>query len=150
MKNNFICTLDLGSSKLSGMVCVFNKQGKIIDISMETVLSRGIKGGRIVDFSQLSSNLEDLLKKLQKGSGFKIKEFYANVSGNEITTAHSRAIMPLAERGNKIITDADIYRVKEQARVLGTNLQEEIIHQIPFGYVVDGENLGTAAAPDLE
>ncbi|MDD5610034.1 MAG: cell division FtsA domain-containing protein [Candidatus Omnitrophica bacterium] len=140
MKNNFICAVDLGSSKLSAIVCVFNKQGKIIDMSMESAPSRGIKGGRIVDFSDLSSNLESLLKKLEKAQGSRIKEFYTNVSGNEISTAHSRAIIPLAERGNRVITDADIFRVKEQARILGTSLQEEIIHEIPFGYIVDTDN----------
>ena len=140
MKNNSICALDLGSSKASAMVCVFNRQGKIIDMTMESVSSKGIKAGHIVNFSELSASVETLLNKLQKSSKLKIKELYTNVSGSEVTTRHSRAIMPLAERGNKVITDADLYRIREEARVLGTSLQDEIIHQIPFGYIVDGDN----------
>ena len=140
MKNNFICAIDFGASKISGMVGLVNKSGKITSLSMEVVSSKGIKNGRIADFSALSLSLEELLKKLQKSSGFKIKDFYVNVSGNEITSGHSRAIIPLAQRGNKVITDSDIHRVKEQARILGTNLQEEIIHEIPFGYIVDADN----------
>ncbi|MCM8779622.1 MAG: hypothetical protein NC914_00490, partial [Candidatus Omnitrophica bacterium] len=140
MKNNFICAVDFGSSKLSGVVGVFNREGKIIDLIMESVASKGVRAGRLADFSQTSNSLENLLKNLQKSSGLKIKEFYASISGNEVTHRHSRAIMPLAERGNRMITDFDIQRLKDQARLLGTNLQEEIIHEIPFGYIVDADN----------
>ncbi|MCM8763112.1 MAG: hypothetical protein NC829_01910, partial [Candidatus Omnitrophica bacterium] len=130
MKNNYICSVDLGSSKLAGMVCIFNKTGQIIDIVMDVLPSKGIRNGKIFDFQELSLVLEDLLKKLQKSSGLKIKGFFTNISANEVRTGHSRAIMPLAERGSRVITDTDLRRINEQAKILGTSLEEEIIHQI--------------------
>ncbi|MCM8771397.1 MAG: hypothetical protein NC936_06025 [Candidatus Omnitrophica bacterium] len=140
MKNNYICSVDLGSSKLAGMVCIFNKTGQIIDIVMDVLPSKGIRNGKIFDFQELSLVLEDLLKKLQKSSGLKIKGFFTNISANEVRTGHSRAIMPLAERGSRVITDTDLRRINEQAKILGTSLEEEIIHQISHGYIVDGQN----------
>ncbi|MDD4894825.1 MAG: cell division FtsA domain-containing protein, partial [Candidatus Omnitrophica bacterium] len=59
------------------------------------------------------------------------------ISGLDITTKHSRAIIPLAERGNKVITQSDIQQVDEQARILGSSLEEEIIHRIPHNYAID-------------
>jgi cell division protein FtsA len=63
-----------------------------------------------------------------------------NISGQDIITKHSRAIIPLAERGNKVITVSDMLRANEQARVLGSNLEEEIIHIIPSSYSIDSKS----------
>ncbi|MCX5712337.1 MAG: hypothetical protein NTY47_04625, partial [Candidatus Omnitrophica bacterium] len=75
-----------------------------------------------------------------KKSGIKIKYVYTNLSGSEVATKHSHAIMPLAERGNKVITLYDIQKVVEQARVLGSSLEEEIIHQMPASFSIDSKN----------
>jgi len=68
-----------------------------------------------------------------------VKSLHTNISGKHIVTKHSRAVIPLAERGNKVITVSDIYKVNEQARVLGSSMEEEIIHAIPFKYSIDSD-----------
>jgi len=80
------------------------------------------------------------MRNLKEKSGLNIKSVYTNISGQDITSRHSRAVIPLAERGNKIITLSDVHRVNEQARILASNLEEEIIHQIPFGYTIDSRS----------
>jgi len=74
---------------------------------------------------------------LRASSGITVHSLFTNISGKHITTRHSKAVIPLAARGNKIITASDIHKVNEQARILGSNMEEEIIHAIPFGYSVD-------------
>jgi len=49
-------------------------------------------------------------------------------------------VIPLAERGNKVITISDVEKANEQAKVLAANLEEEIIHQIPVGYTIDSRS----------
>ena len=63
-----------------------------------------------------------------------------NRSFQNILTKHSHAIIPLAERGNKVITSTDIASANEQARILGSSLEEEIIHVIPSSYSIDSKN----------
>src|SRR4030042_2623132 len=131
MFNSYICALDIGCSKIAA--CVMQIQARrVANIFFESLVSKGIKKGVIVDSIDLVNTLSRILKNLKDKSGINIKSVYANICGQEITTKYSHAVIPLAERGNKVITAADINKVNEQARILGSSLEEEIIHQVPF------------------
>jgi cell division protein FtsA len=137
--DNYICSLDIGSSKISACVAKIKKDS-ITGIFFDSIPSKGISRGVIIDAIVLVGSIGKLLKNLRVKSGVNIKFIYANISGSDIVTKHSRAIIPLAERGNKVITLSDIQRVNEQARILGSGLEEEIIHLIPLSYTIDSKN----------
>lgn len=139
MLNNYICTLDIGSTKISACVAQMRKK-RLENIFFESMPSRGIKDGIIVDSIDAVNCIGKTLKNLKTKSGINIKFVYTGISGQDIVTKHSRAIIPLAERGNKVITVSDIQRVNEQARVLGSSLEEEIVQRIPYSYSIDSKN----------
>lgn len=137
--NNYICTLDIGSSKIAAALAAIKKR-RISSIFFECVPSKGVKQGSIVDATELIDVITKLMKNLKAKSGIKnIKFIYTNISGKDIITKHSRAIIPLLEKGNKVITTQDLERVNEQARILGSELEEEIIHSIPLSYSIDSK-----------
>ena len=139
LNDNYICALDVGSSKISA--CLAQLKGRSLEsIIFDTVPSKGVKQGAVVDSIELVGAIGKLIKNLRTKSGIKIKLIYTNVSGLDITTKRSRAIIPLAERGNKVITASDIEQVNEQARILGSSLEEEIIHIIPSSYTIDSKS----------
>ncbi len=139
MLRNYICALDISSSKVSAAVAEIKKR-HIADIFFETQPSKGIKKGMVVDSIDLTGTISRTLKNLKAKSGINIKFIYTNVSGLDIVTKHSRAIIPLVERGNKVITLSDIQQANEQARILGSSLEEEIIHQIAQNYAIDSNS----------
>jgi cell division protein FtsA len=139
MLNNYICTLDIGSSKISACVAQIKKR-RVSNLYFDSAASKGVKDGVIVDSISLISSIEKLVKSLKAKSGINIKFLQTNISGQDIVTKHSRAIIPLAERGNKVITVSDMQRVNEQARVLGSSLEEELIHVIPSSYSIDSKS----------
>lgn len=140
MPCNYICALDIGSSKIAACLARL-KRNRPCDLFFENVRSRGIiKKGAVVDSLSLTDAIARLVKILRQASGINVKYLYVNLSGQDIATRHSRAIIPLAERGNKVITAQDIQRVNEQARILGSSLEEEIIHSLPYSYSIDTKN----------
>lgn len=140
MLRNYVCALDISSSKVSAVVAKIRNK-RIVDIFFETQgPTKGIKKGAIVDSIDLTACISRTLKSLRARSGIGVKFIYTNISGLDIVTKHSRAIIPLAERGNKVITQSDILQVNEQARILGSSLEEEIIHQIPQNYAIDSNS----------
>jgi cell division protein FtsA len=139
MLNNYLCVLDISSSKIVA-ACAKLKRGQIREIFFESDASKGIKEGSIVDSIELISSISRILKNLKAKSDVNIKYVFTNISSSVVTTKHSHAIIPLAERGNKIITLSDIEKVNEQARILGSSIEEEIIHKIPFGYTIDSND----------
>lgn len=136
MFNDYICALDLGSSKICASLAKI-KKNRIDGLFFESTSSKGIEGGIITNSVEPVNSIDKLLKSLKKKTGINIKAVYINISGPDVIAKHSRAVLPLAEKGNKIITFSDIQKVNEQARILGSSLEEEIIHQIPFGYSID-------------
>jgi len=140
MLRNYICALDISSSKVCAAVAQIQKK-RIANIFFEAQgQKKGIKKGTIVDSIELTGCIGRTLKNLKKKSGINIKLIYANVSGLDLITKHSRAVIPLAERGNKIITLSDIEEANEQARILGSSLEEEIIHRVPQSYAIDSNS----------
>jgi cell division protein FtsA len=143
MLNNYICTIDIGSSKISAAVAQL-KRNRILNIYFDSVPSKGVKRGIIIDSIGLVDSIGRVLKYLKVKSGVKIKFVYTNISGQDIVTKHSHAIIPLAERGNKVIALSDVQKANEQARILGSSLEEEIIHEIPTSYTIDSRNCVSA------
>jgi len=138
MFHNYICALDIGSTKVAAVVAEI-KRGRITNLFFDAGEIKGIKCGRIVNIIEFVNSLSAFLKDLRKKTGVKIKSLYTNISGESIVTRQSSAIILLAERGSKVITLTDIEKVNEQARLLGANLEEEIIHAIPLSYTLDNQ-----------
>jgi len=138
MLNNYVCCVDIGSSKIAAVLAEIERKS-ISNIYFESIQSAGIRNGMVVDSIELVNAVSLLLKKLKAISGINIKFVYTNVSGQEIATKHARAVIPLAERGNKVITLSDIHKVNDQARILGSSLEDEIIHLIPHSYSLDAK-----------
>ncbi|PIQ90812.1 MAG: cell division protein FtsA [Candidatus Omnitrophica bacterium CG11_big_fil_rev_8_21_14_0_20_41_12] len=139
MLNNYICAIDIGSNKISASLAKI-KKNRIEDIFFDCLPSSGVKEGVIVDATQLVVCLGKIIKSLRAKSGLKIKFIHTNFSGKDISTKHSHAIIPLAERGNKVVTSTDIASANEQARILGSSLEDEIIHVIPSSYSIDSKS----------
>ncbi len=137
--NSYICAIDIGSNKIAASVAQV-KRGRLGNIFFEVMPSRGVKEGVIVDATELVTCLTKIIKSLKTKSGLKIKFIHTNFSGKDISTSHSHAIIPLAERGNKVITSTDITYCHEQARILGSSLDDEIIHVIPSSYSIDSKS----------
>ena len=138
MFKNYICALDIGSNKISASVASI-KNKEVGEIFFASAPSKGVKRGSIVDPVELTVSVGGLLRVLKEKSGLRIKQLLVNISGEDIRVKHSRAILPLAERGNKIITLSDIQKVNDQARILGSCLEEDIIHLMPFNYAIDSK-----------
>ncbi|MBU0709084.1 MAG: cell division protein FtsA [Candidatus Omnitrophica bacterium] len=138
MLNNYICAIELGSSKISAVLARVNNR-RISKLFFDYLPSKGIKNGSIINSTEVIDGAGRVLKNLKNKSGINIKSVYTNISGADITFKQSHAIIPLAERGNKVITRSDIDKVNEQARILGSNLEDEIIHTMPISYGIDSK-----------
>jgi len=139
LTKSYICAVDIGSNKISACLALI-KKNRLVNIFFDVMPSLGVKEGVIVDATELVICVTKLLKNLKAKSGLKIKFIHTNFSGKDISTKHSHAIIPLAERGNKVVTSTDIASANEQARILGSSLDDEIIHVIPSSYSIDSKS----------
>jgi len=138
MAKKYICGLDIGTSKIVACAAEIRK-GKVVEVFLEAEESRGVSKGAVVDSVELVESVGKVLKALKAQSGINIKAVYTNISGQDVVTRHSRAVIPLTDRGNKVISSLDIENVIRQAFILGASIEEEVIHNIPYSFTVDNK-----------
>ena len=76
MLNNYICALDISSSKVAAALARI-KGRRISSMFFETLPCRGLKKGAIVDSIELSNTVGKVLKSLKASSGINIRLVYA-------------------------------------------------------------------------
>lgn len=145
IKQTAVCAIDIGDSAIIASLAVINRNGKIESLQTEEIVSRGFDNGIINDVSSLSDSIHEAMQALKDKTKTKINEAIVNISGNNIICRNSSATIPLLEKGSKLISKSDIVKVNKQARLLGLNLEEEILHEFIQNYSID--NYGEVKNP---
>ncbi len=140
MKERFISGLDIGTYKIAASMAKVDKKGNIDLLAIEESRSQGINRGLVTDLALLSHTIQDTMLSLRKKTSVKPDDVYAGIKGIHLTARHSRAVIPLLDRGNKVITSLDVRKVNNQARILGLSLEEDAIHEFAQNYFLDGNN----------
>ena len=135
----YICGLDIGSSKIAACLGCFRRR-ELTQLWWDSTTALGVKQGQWQDVRGLTGQIAQLLKNLKAKSGVKINSVYLGIASPNIVAKHSQAVIALAERGNKSVTKTDIENVSQQAQILGSCVEDEILHTEPVSYTVDNEN----------
>ena len=100
----------------------------------------GFKEASISDITELAECIQRTVQGVMQKTGIKIHAVQLGVSGSFLTTRRTSAVIPLIDSGTKVISKFDLRKVDHQAKLLGVNLEEEIIHDFPQWYKIDDIN----------
>ncbi len=81
---NYIVAIDLGSSKIAGMVAERTEEGLLRIVAMEEEPSQGIKRGSIINHSEAANCVSKIVKKLQNRINLDIEKVYVSLGGNTL------------------------------------------------------------------
>ncbi len=141
MREKIFCGLDIGTHKIKASLIQTKKGGALNLLGVYELKTAGIKGSSVTNLGELSECIGRTINGLIEKTGVKIKEMYLGIGGNLIDVRYSKAVIPLVDRGSKIITKKDIRKVEKQARLLGFKLEEEVLHDFSQSYRVDDDNI---------
>lgn len=134
------CGLDIGSQRTkASLISTASQSPELLGV-FETP-TQGFKNSSVSDLGDLSETVSVVLEGLSRKTGVKIKSVELGIGGDLIESRLSSAIIPLVDKGNKVIAPSDVKRVNHQASLLGLKLEEEILHDFPQFYRVDDDNL---------
>jgi cell division protein FtsA len=140
-KEKIYCGLDIGAQKIKASFLRSGKDRAPEIIGVSQVSTRGLAKSSVSDLRELSDSISRVLTGLADKAKLKIKEVNLGLGGHFIYGRKTHAVIPLADRGSKVITSFDIKKINHQACLLGVNLDEKLIHEFPVQYVVDGFNM---------
>ena len=100
--------------------------------------SRGLRKGVVVNVQEATEAITASVRKAERISGYQITSAYVGIGGGHISAINSRGVVGIS-RTARGISEADIERALDAARAIAIPHNREIIHTIPRGYLVDGQ-----------
>lgn len=130
--------IDVGTSKITTLIATITEEGDARVIGVSTVPSRGLRKGQVVNIEEATEAISLSLEAAERMAGTSVARAFVAVGGSHIASLNSHGVVAVAEP-EKEITDSDVKRVIEAAKAVSLPSSREILHVLPRGYVVDGQ-----------
>ena len=140
MSEKYYCGLDLGSQRIKAGILKARNGSDVELIGAYESKTNALKNAIVCDLPELSECIHNTMRELIKRTGVKIKAVQLGIGGGFIEGREANSIIPLVDRGSKIIGIRDMKKVSHQARLLGIKIDEEILHELPLCYTLDDVN----------
>lgn len=134
----YFTALDLGSSRIKGLVAEIKKKDDTVVISeVFAAPSLGVRKGEIVSVSDLVPVLGGLFAKIAKENRAALRNIYFTLNSPKTGFQNSRGIAAVSRADSEIYSD-DIERVKKASEAISLNINRTILHTVTKEFVVDG------------
>jgi cell division protein FtsA len=136
-----VVALDIGTTKISALVAEVNAslEGPLRIVGVGTVPSKGIRKGVVINVGEVSTAITEAIQRAERTSGYEIASAYVGLAGAHISAVNSRGVVAIS-RGERGVRPVDIERALEAARAIDIPHNREILHIIPRGFTVDGDD----------
>jgi cell division protein FtsA len=138
--SDIVVGLDIGTTKVATVVAeVSGVAGQVDVLGIGVAPSTGMRRGVVVDIEQTVRAIGESVQKAQRMSGVDIRSVIVGVTGEHVASLNSRGVIAITHP-DRAVTQDDVERVLENSRVIVLPPDREIIHAIPRGYCLDGQN----------
>ncbi len=136
-KHEIVAGVDLGSKSMQCVIAEIADDYSIEILGVGSAPSKGIKKGLIVNIQEAAMAIESAVSEAEKSAGFEISSVYVGLGGDFLHSMLRRGEVTIASP-DRVITENDVRRVIDAARLLGLTTEREIVHVLPRNYIVDG------------
>ncbi|MCL1822288.1 MAG: cell division protein FtsA [Prolixibacteraceae bacterium] len=136
-KQEITAIVDIGTSKIRGLVGSKNENGKIEILGHASLPSQGIKRGVVLNIEECSKVLGDLKRKLEEQAGIEIRKVNVTMSGQAVLTVDFECNR--YTNGGGFVNQQDIDYIFNEAKNLPLNPGYKIYHIFPQDYTIDDE-----------
>ena len=99
----------------------------------------GLNRGMVENLRDASESIRTSVEQAERSSGTHIVSAHVGVAGPHISCLNNRGIVAIPDRERPISQD-DVARVLDGARIVSIPTNREIIHAVPRYYIVDGQD----------
>lgn len=131
------CGLDIGSHAMKVAFVKVKDLKNMELIGAYQNKTHGMKESSVSDLGELSECIHSTIYALTKKIGVKVKEVQLGLGGSFFDFRETNTVMPLIDKGNKVIARRDLKKINKQAQLLGMKIEEEIVHDLPKRYNID-------------
>ena len=133
-----LVSIDVGTTKVCVLIGEVSRTGGIDVIGFGQAPSDGLRKGVVIDIDRTVQSVTAAVEAAERLSGFKVRSAFVGISGNHISSQNSRGMVAVSGH-NRDVAREDTVRAIDAARAVAIPNTREILHVIPRGYVVDGQ-----------
>ncbi|TMG19298.1 MAG: cell division protein FtsA [Chloroflexi bacterium] len=136
-RSKYVTALDIGTTKICCVVGEPTERGLNI-VGVGEAPSEGLRRGVVVNMEKTVRGITHAVDAAQRMCGHKLESAYVGMAGTHVLSQNSHGVIAVA-RSDREIGHEDVTRVIDAARAVSVPNDREIIHVVPRGYVVDGQ-----------
>lgn len=137
-RDHIISSIDIGTSKITSLIASISDDADVHILGVSTTPSKGLRKGQVVNIEEATGAISTSVEAAERMAGTSLVAAYVSVGGNHIASINSHGVVAVAEP-EKEITQNDVRRVVDAAKAISLPSSREIIHVLPRGFVVDGQ-----------
>ncbi|MBM4416612.1 MAG: cell division protein FtsA [Chloroflexi bacterium] len=139
MANPTFAAIDVGTTKVCTVVGELGAGNEIRILGVGVGPSAGLTKGMVDNIHAAMEAIASSIDRAERASGTRILSVHVGIAGPHVSSMNSRGIVAIADPRHPI-TEHDVERAKESARIVNIPNNREVIHVIPRYYVVDGQD----------
>ncbi len=136
--HHLITGLDVGTTKVCAIIAEVGHDGPPHVLGVGLSPCAGLKKGIVVDLDATTSAIRKALEEAEHMAGREVRSVLLGVTGEHIACLNNRSAVAITHPGREI-SESDIERLLDSARVIVLPPDREILHAIPRFYSVDGQ-----------
>ncbi|MBI4065395.1 cell division protein FtsA [Candidatus Gottesmanbacteria bacterium] len=137
-RDHIISSIDIGTSKITTLLGVMTEDNEAHVIGVATLPSRGLRKGQVVNIEEATGAISQSVESAERMAGSSVSKAFVSVGGNHIASINSHGVVAVSEP-EKEITQSDVKRVIDAAKAISLPQSRDILHILPRGYIVDGQ-----------
>jgi len=137
-RDRILSAIDIGSSKIVTLVAAVPDEGEARIIGVSVSISKGLRKSQVVNIEEATEAISASLEAAERMAGSSVAAAFVSIGGSHIASINSHGVVAVAEP-EKEITSFDVRRVIDAAKAVQLPTSREILHVLPRGYTVDGQ-----------
>ncbi|CAN5826776.1 cell division protein FtsA [soil metagenome] len=134
MAQSLVYGIDVGTTKIVALAGrVDPRRGWVEVLSMGEAPSEGLKRGVVVDRRAAADSIAEAVE----ACGVRGGQVTVGIAGSHVSSFNTEVTL-LNRSRNLTVTDRFVRRLDQEARQLDLHEDEQVIHVVPRGYVLDG------------
>jgi len=136
-RSKHVVALDIGTTKTCCVVGEPADRG-INVVGVGEAPADGLRKGSVVNMDKTVRSIGQAVQAAERMCGYKLDSAHVGLAGIHVLSQNSRGVVAVT-RGNREIGREDVTRVIDAARAVSVPNDREIIHVVPRGFIVDGQ-----------
>ena len=136
-KRTRVTAVDIGTTKVCCIMAEAGPRGDLEIVGMGVSPNRGIRRGTVVDVDEVTQAIRSAVGEAEASAGSSVQRCFVNLSGDFLSNMSSKGSVAIGSSA-RTISEADVQRVTDNARMVGVPEDRRVIHVIPRGFSVDG------------